>query len=364
LQAFLAALGVMIVTFFASSAPAGAHGLGGLSPTNYETRVLAVSPHIPGLSVQSVDLGAKLEVENHSGREVIVLGYDDEPYLRVNGRGAFENRRSPARYLNRTVNATTPVPDSADPHAAPVWQRTGDGLTVRWHDHRAHWMGRDDPPVVQRDRDAEHLVQRWRVDLRVDGRTVKVTGDVRWVPGPSPWPWIVGGLGVALVFAIVGRTRRWGQVLAVGMVLLVLAVMVHVVGRFGASTSSALSTLGASAFELAGVALALVTLGILGRRDAFAAAPAAMFTAVVLLVSGGLADIGELTHSQTATTLPDWVNRLAITLTIGVAVGVSLVAWWHLAPKGRAARSSRIRSRGTRAPPSSARSRTAPTASP
>jgi hypothetical protein len=363
-RALMAAFGIAFVAILASAAPAGAHGIGGLSPTNYETRVLAVSPDVRGVSVRSADLGTKLELENHSGREVVVLGYDGEPYLRVDERGTFENRRSPARYLNRTTTATTPVPDSADPEAPPEWRRTGDGLTLRWHDHRAHWMGADDPPIVQRDRNTGHLVQRWRVDLDVGGDAVRVTGDVRWVPGPSPWPWIGAGLGGALAFGFAGRTRRWGQALGAGTAILAVAVALHVVGRFGSSTSSSLSTLGASVFELAGLMLALATLGVLGRRGAFAAAPAALFTGVVLLVSGGLADIPELSHSAAATTLPGWLNRLAITLTIAAAVGVSVIAWTHLAPSRREARSLRTRSRDIRARGSRARSRNVPTASP
>ena len=87
------------------------------------------------------------------------------------------------------------------------------------------------------------------------------------------------------------------------MVALLAAGALHVVGRFGATTSSVWSTLGASVFELVGLALAVATLVVLVRRDAFTAAPIALFTGVVLLISGGLADVAELSHSQVATTL-------------------------------------------------------------
>ena len=82
---------------------------------------------------------------------MVVLGYDGEPYLRVGPRGVFENRRSPATYLNRSRIPTTKPPKSADSSAAPVWHRVSSGTTATWHDHRAHYMGTSEPPAVQRD---------------------------------------------------------------------------------------------------------------------------------------------------------------------------------------------------------------------
>ena len=41
---------------------------------------------------------------------MVVLGYDDEPYLRVGPRGVFENVKSPATYLNRSLTVTAAPP--------------------------------------------------------------------------------------------------------------------------------------------------------------------------------------------------------------------------------------------------------------
>ena len=188
------AVGLAIAVVLTAASPASAHGLGGLQPTNFRSRVTHITPAVPRLSVRSVDLGTRLELTNRTGRDVVVLGYDDEPYLRVGPRGVFENRRSPAVYLNRTTRADTPVPASADAKASPRWRRTGDGPTVRWHDHRAHWMGLDDPPQVRRDPGSPHLVQPFEITLVRAGTRIHVVGDVRWVPGPSPWLWLAGAL--------------------------------------------------------------------------------------------------------------------------------------------------------------------------
>ena len=134
----LAAIAVTAVAVIGGASPAAAHGGSGPGPTNYETRVHEVSPSTPGLHVRAIDLGERLELRNQTGETVIVLGYDDEPYLRVGPDGVFENVRSPAVYLNDEPDLTDArVPDSADADATPDWRLVGSGTTARWHDHRA-----------------------------------------------------------------------------------------------------------------------------------------------------------------------------------------------------------------------------------
>ena len=55
----LALLAVVLV-----APPVGAHSLGGVEPSNYRARVLAVRPPVPGLSVEVVDAGARLRLAN------------------------------------------------------------------------------------------------------------------------------------------------------------------------------------------------------------------------------------------------------------------------------------------------------------
>ncbi|MGH9032785.1 MAG: hypothetical protein ACRDZV_11725, partial [Acidimicrobiia bacterium] len=98
-----------------AAAPAAAHGTSGPDATNYETRVHEISPPTPGLSVRAIDLGERLELRNTTGTDVVVLGYHDEPYLRVGPDGVFENRRSPAAYLNESADdADVRLPEIAD----------------------------------------------------------------------------------------------------------------------------------------------------------------------------------------------------------------------------------------------------------
>jgi hypothetical protein len=314
----------------ATAAPAAAHGVGGLEPTNYETRVLRVVPDLDGIQVASVDLGERLELTNDTNADVVVLGYDGEPYLRVGPRGAFVNDRSPARYINRTLRGTSRVPASADPDAAPEWRRIDDGTTVRWHDHRAHWMGDDDPPAVRDDPGAPHLVQPFRVQLRTHGETVRVFGDVRWVPPPSPWPWLGGAAALAIALIALALRRRLGLAIALGLGLLIGAQVLHVVGLWGASTASTGSKLGASAYSLGGIALAVIGLVLLARRGARAAVPVALLGGLFLALAGGLADVTTLSRSQVPSTLPAWLDRLSVTVTIGAGIGLAVAAGLEL----------------------------------
>jgi hypothetical protein len=313
-----------------SATPAAAHGAGGLVPTDYETRVLGTKPALHGVEVRVVDLGTRLELTNDTAQDVVVLGYDGEPYLRVGPRGVFVNSRSPARYLNRTFRATTPVPPPADPTAPPRWIRTGNGRTVRWHDHRAHWMGSSDPPSVQRDRGAVHLVQRWSVELRHAGSTITVFGDVRWVPGPSPWLWLLVSVVLAGCVLAGARTRRWPAVLGAAVVVVLAAQVIHVAGGWGSSTASSWAHVTANTYELLGALAGVAALVTLLRRGAWDAVPVFLIAGLVMLIGGGLAEISVLWHSQLPFTLPARLDRLVVAIALGGGAGIAVGAAMHL----------------------------------
>lgn len=313
-----------------SAAPAAAHGVGGLEPTNYESRVVRIVPDVPGIEVRTVDLGERLELTNDTDADVVVLGYDGEPYLRVGPRGTFVNDRSPARFINRTLRGTSPVPASADPDAAPQWRRIDAGTTVRWHDHRAHWMGEEDPPAVRDDPSSPHVVQSFRIELRAGGDTVRVVGDVRWIPPPSPWPWLAGAAVLAIGVVVLACRRHVAAALALGLGCLIGAQVLHVVGLWGGSTASVGSRLGAGAYSLGGIVLSVVALVLLARRGPRSAVPLALLAGLFLALAGGLADVTTLSRSVVPSTLPAWLDRLSVAVTIGAGIGVAVVAGLEL----------------------------------
>jgi hypothetical protein len=303
--------------------PAYAHGVGGVQPRNYETTLLRVQPRVAGVELTVVDLGDNLQLRNTSGNDVLVLGYDSEPYLRVGPRGVFENRRSPATYLNRSRIPTSKPPKSADASATPVWHQLSSGTTATWHDHRVHFMGTSDPPEVQRDPSARHVLEHWTVELRTDGRTVRASGELLWVPPPSPWPHVAIALAIAVGVFVLTRTRIWRAAFAVGLGLLAAGDLAHVAGLWDATTAATASKLGESTYSLVGVALSLFALAWMWRRGADSAMPLILIAAIFLFVAGGLADVSTLGHSQLPTTFPYAVARLLVTLDLGLGAGLA-----------------------------------------
>ncbi len=310
--------------------PAYAHGVGGVQPRNYQTKLLRVEPRVAGVELTVVDLGDNLQLRNTSRNDVVVLGYDGEPYLRVGPRGVFQNLRSPATYLNRTRIPTSKPPKSADSSATPVWHRVSSATTATWHDHRVHFMGTSDPPEVQRDPSVRHVVDRWTVELRVDGRTVRASGELLWLPPPSPWPYVAIALAVAVGVLVLTRTRIWRATFAVGLGLLAVSDLAHVVGLWDATTASTASKLGESAYSMVGIALSVFALVWMRQRGADSAMPLILIAAIFLFVAGGLADVSTLGHSQIPTTFPYVFARLLVTLDLGLGAGLAAGAGLRL----------------------------------
>lgn len=334
----LAALVVGIAVVVATASPAAAHGAGGLQPTDYVTEVAGLTPVLAGVEVRAVDLGSKIELRNTGRDAVTILGYDDEPYLRVTRTGVFENARSPAVFFNRGPTITGRLPASYDATTTPEWRKISDGNVARWHDHRAHWMGRSDPPMVERDRSRPHVVMpNWEVPVRVAGRSAMITGDATWIPPPSPWPWVLGAVALAAIVIALGRTRAWARVVTAALAVLLVSEAIHIVGGWGATTSSLLAKLGAGVYSIAGLVIGVVALIWLVRRDPRDATPIVLIAALFLFIAGGLADVTSLTRSQLPTTLAPWLARLTVITALGLGFGLMVTAALRLRPTARRA---------------------------
>jgi hypothetical protein len=321
----------------AAAAPAGAHGLVGAQPSNYASRVLSVSPRIPGLTVRIRDLGARVELRNDTASDVLVFGYSGEPYLRIGPAGVYENTRSPAVFLNRSATVIASVPRSYDAAATPVWKRVDGAHVARWHDHRVHWMGAAEPPAVAAAPGRTHLISSWHLALQYRGETVTVRGDLRWVPGPSALPRLGLALLVAVAVIALGLTRRWGAVLALALVVLAALVLALVAGEWSATSAGAWIAFLSTVYSILGAAVALAAAGALlrARHAPDAATPIVLVAAVILTLGSGLADITALDRSQLPTTLSASLDRTFVALVLGASVGVLVTAARRLRPAPR-----------------------------
>ena len=328
----LVALALVVV----DAAPAAAHTASGPRPTNYRTRIVSISPSIPGVTVRVVDLGNRLELTNHTGTDVTVLGYYAEPYLKVGPRGVYENLRSPATYLNRTRTGTTPVAEIAQGTGAstpPRWHRISGSHTARWHDHRVHWMGTSPPAAVRADPGSFHTVNpAWTVVLRYGSSDVAVRGRLDWVPGPSGWPWLPLVAGLFVVGVVVARSRsRAALITAVGA--LVALDIAHTVGaeaaRAGGLVAKTLQFLGDNFVSVIVWVLAGATIWAIRRRRPEALYGVLLVGAMVAMVSG-LTDLSYLWKSQLPSVGPANGARAAVGIALGLGLGLAAGALTRL----------------------------------
>jgi hypothetical protein len=282
MTALLVALAAVVVV----APPAGADSLGGAEPSNYQTRVLAVRPALAGVTVEVVDAGTRLRLHNASPGEVVVLD------------------------------------DTAQP-----WLRVGPGRSVTWHDHRAHWEAEEPPAQVGRSpATAQVAVPRWTIELRTGRRHANVIGEVRWVPGPSPLPWLAGAALLAMAVVTAGRGRRWLGVLVAAVALVVALDLVQLAGAWAGARpplAGKLLSLGASA---AGWVLAALAVRQLLRRRLESGLFQLLLAAGLLTVVSGLGDLGFLLRSQLASSLPDTIVRAAVTAKLGLGAGALCAA--------------------------------------
>jgi hypothetical protein len=195
--------------------PAGTARADAATPTDYRTTVVAVTPPTDTIAVDVIGGDAFLELTADPGTNVVVLGYQGEPYLRFRADGAvMENQRSPTTYLNESRYGDS-APPGADPALPADWEQVGSGGRYAWHDHRAHWMSREPPELaLPGDR-----ILRADVPMRVDGVDVSVEVATDWLPRPSRVPLYVGaGIAAGLIAVAVVLRRRLAWVLLAGAV--------------------------------------------------------------------------------------------------------------------------------------------------
>ncbi len=188
---------------------AAAHGGGGAA-LGYNSTITEVRPAIPGVTLEILDGDDRLLLTNEGSEEVVVLGYEGEPYLRVTRDGVFRNANSPATYLNEDRYGQAALPDTASADAPPDWVKIDDDPRVEWHDHRIHWMSTSPPPVVQADPDSSHRILDWQVPLEVNGEPVTVAGKLDYEPPSESMfsPILFVPLAVIL---LVGAAALWVQ---------------------------------------------------------------------------------------------------------------------------------------------------------
>jgi hypothetical protein len=174
-------------------------------------------PPVSGLELEVAGGDRFLLLRNETGKQVVVQGYEDEPYLRFLPSGIVEeNTRSPSKYANEDRYALTPLPPQANSEAPPRWRTVSRDGSYRWFDHRIHSMERGTPPQVK-DETVRTKIFDWRVPMTVGTGAVTALGTLEWVPesssGSSSTGLIIalavaGALALAALAFVLGRRRR------------------------------------------------------------------------------------------------------------------------------------------------------------
>lgn len=319
--------GLLVVVL--AAAPAAAHGRGS-DATNYHSQITG-TPDIEGVTWRIYGGDEFLEVSNTSDRELLVLGYEDEPYVRVGPEGVFENVNSKATYLNTDRYAQVAPPPTAGADAEPEWRKVSDGPSYAWHDHRIHWMSTDLPPQVA-DPSVRTQVMEWAVPFEIDGQPFEVTGSLTWVSSPSPWPWLLLA-AVATLPALLGLRagtpddggRALIRPAAAVLGVVALLNVLHLVDDLFA-VPLPLSTIALAALQT----VLFLALGVFGAVRAWRGGDGA-FTALgvgsgAVFVGQGLLYLSALTASQTASLSPDELTRFVIAASLVQVLPVGAIA--------------------------------------
>ena len=335
-SAAIAALAVLVVT----APPAAAHTISGIASTNYESVLLGPTPSIPGISVRLRDLGRRVEVVNTTAVDLVISGYGLEPYLRVGPSGVYENTRSPTLYKNRvtTPGVAVVIPPQATSVASPDWRRLSGDHVVRWRDQRTRHEG-GTPVAVRDDPHHVHILATWSILMEWGTTQVVANGLIRWVPPPSPVPWLILSALIGTAVVLASERSQPMKVLAfciaVGVGIDVAHSLVAVVAAADSFPQAAVKFLlggFVSVIVWAAGGTATVVLARGNPDGLFLAA----FSALVLLVSGGLGDVAILARSQIPYAVSPVTGRLMVSLTIGLGAGVLMEAIRALRRQGRA----------------------------
>jgi hypothetical protein len=330
------ALRIAIASTFAfalvliAAAPASAHTLSGPKPTNFRSRIISMTPEVPGITARVVDLGAKLELTNRTDSEITVLGYEDEPYLRIGPNGVFENLHSQATYINRTRQGGS-VPPGVDtsPTAKPEWKKISDGDSHRWHDHRIHWMGAQLPPTVAAAPGQFDHLSTQRITFLHNGRRVIIAVALDWVPGPRPWPWFIPMALLSVLGLVLAMKPGSWRALALLVALLVLFDIVHAISyeipRPGSNPAKVAQFFAGSFVSVAVWIAAVPTVIGLWRRRV-EALYGVVFVGFMIALVGGVSDLSALWKSQLPGAGPEWLTRLEVVISVGLGSGLAIGA--------------------------------------
>ncbi len=317
----LGAIGAFLIPI-GIAAPAGAHGVNGPPASNFATRLDGVVPATPATEVALAPDRESISLRVIGGARVVVVGYRDEPYLRIDAHGVWENRSSPSVALNRSRIPGDMRPVDRIP--PPRWVRISTRRSVTWHDHRVHWMGGATPPAVRSHPDRGHTITTWTIPLRIDGRHAVIAGAIVWRPPPAAWPWWIAAAALAVAVVVGCRLPRGTRIVGAVLAVMAAAETLHLWGSWPFSDSSIGGQVGESLPSIGAILACVGALVWVARRGSWAAAPGLVLAGLFVFVSGGAADVATLSHAFVPSRLDPAVARVLVSMALGLGAGTAI----------------------------------------
>ena len=265
---------------------------------DYRNRIVADAA-TSGVHASLEDAGRKLRITVAGKHEVEALGYEGEAFLRIGSLGVRANGRSVTAKGLRLVGGPHPV----------GWAPLSRGRSFAWADARiwAPAAGLHGSRVVS-----------WAVPILVDGRVMKIRGELTRVAQPPFWPWLVLGVLPLVAATAAVRQRRWLWTAATGLAGLAGLATVANLGGFATGGLS----VSPDRWVLLAVetALTVLAVGFLGRPRARLIAVAALAAFAVLQA---LSELAVFRHGVVVSGLPAAVVRAAAALSLGAGLGAA-----------------------------------------
>ena len=312
------------VLLVVSAAPAAADNA---EPGDYRSEITQVTPDVDGVHAEIRGADSFLELTVDPGHEVIVAGYQGEPYLRFQKDGTVQrNELSEATYVNNSRKGGGAIPPDAaayskayksDPTEDPKWTDVASGGSYAWHDHRTHWMS-NASPHVDRGEYVPGEYDPWQVPLDVDGTSVMVEGRLLYAESVSPLPWLALAVVSAIALGVLGRKA---PVVTSAVALIVVGVAGTITGRAEWSATPG----GSNPLLWILPAVAVVTAAV-GLAMAKRTAGVVLVLAAVASLSGwALLRVSVLFKPILPTDLPFALDRATVALAFGVSVAAAFL---------------------------------------
>jgi hypothetical protein len=306
--ALLAAFGSLAIP-----GAAQAHLRSGTVAVDY--RVTVSSPNTAAYAVRIFQSDHGLSLTVRPGHVVAMNGYLGEPVFRLNPTGLWVNAASPTAVVVGLIKQKQRVIAPG-----PRWRLQRRRATVAWHDSRVQRL----PSGVDRG--------TWSIPLTVDGRRVRLTGELERFARPSLVLWLAVLLCISALGAIPLLAHRRDLLAQTATALAIATAVAAVVVELGLAFDAYASP-GTWIEAVDSIVFLAVGLGILLRGPENLRMAGAVGVGLVALAVG-LLNGAVLLHPIVLAVLPGTIMRLAVATALGAGLSVGVLGCLHYADGG------------------------------